>query len=1213
MRLRSLRLLFVIGAWSLTGATGAGCASEEEKETRPAGPTLGEEIFGVLCDRVGAQALHEDLTGASYHSICHGDGTKVDQTKLAPAPDAKVRNLSVAKVEALARHKVDLVAALNSVFPDDIVVGKNLDAKDPTASCDPVSSKTRRDQLRGLLTRLLPKDDELVPESSRAAARSIEPLTTEKGAGPRAAMTRIAARRGYMPPELASGLLGSILTAPRLRDTLGATMHLLGPDAEPFDKPNTKGKGYGAFRQMLNAVQADMLEPVEQEAPLSMTTDAAGRTILSRPRTALELARAVLLTEHPVFTNGPPLYVVKRDYRGMAVVAKKDGKLPSPFVDADGDGLADLDDLGRFKGKVEDPFVGNEKSPLYEYVDARSTAASALVRHIAPLADPDNGKEAILNAAEGLQPLFREKEALLDLVHAGGQLSADPGTDDALALLGQLFEKEPQLMARVTGNLLDAKDILDAHPEAKLPDGSTLFDDVLDVMLKWTAEPGLMEDVLTSMADERALFIKQAIPAQMLYRDRITYDEGAINGLPINTTVGKGGTAPETLVERNKPNVGWNRSIFQRFLALLADTNGVTFCNKPDAILHGVIKSPVTGQYVQVDLPPEGPAPECGLIKIENLSVFYLRSMIGQSALQVRPAFFNPEAPTPPVLTPEVLRISTGIDGFWDNTKDGRDPRLVYPRPEFLNRQVFYRIDPNLVCNDTNKYTTPCVLKDLQGMHIPSAACKPRAPIDDPLAGQEGVPDKPPVGAKVSGLHTCDEGQYLDQRNADTLFALEYNHGYESFAPLVEVFVKHQKEQLLIDLLVALNKHWGVQGGVAAVEPALAEILKTDIVPSLGKLGKITNTMKVERCIASGASDCASKESVPAVQVLAEGMRAMIDPARATASGVKTRKGATKTKSGRPLTTLGLLRDAIAAEEEVVGRDKTRENQWFKARSRIIDEFLTINGRGDDAKFNDPGVPQIAPTIISLLRDQRLAKCKGDGGAVAPQGAALCPALRTDLAVDVEKTLNGKVMLAGLDLLDVVLADPDMRGEVGRMTSYMFRQDGPLGGDKTQSASSTPFAGKARGPGVLDQSIAALVDALGALGDLKDVRGLYPILAHSLEDVDPQLSLLSRLNARAYDANGNEICARELDPEEAIRNTLSRLTLPVTPPGRPTRPALQIFLEAIADVHRQVGSADGPLAPDDYTSVFKNVHELLTDPESGLEQLYASVRNATAR
>ena len=120
-------------------------------------------------------------------------------------------------------------------------------------------------------------------------------------------------------------------------------------------------------------------------------------------------------------------------------------------------------------------------------------------------------------------------------------------------------------------------------------------------------------------------------------------------------------------------------------------------------------------------------------------------------------------------------------------------------------------------------------------------------------------------------------------------------------------------------------------------------------------------------------------------------------------------------------------------------------------------------------------------------------------------------------------------------------------------------------------------------------------------------------LAKSLDELDPQLSLLSRLNARAYDSNGNEICSKELDPEEAIRNSLARLSLPVTVEGKPTRPALQVFLDAIADVNRVDASSDGPLDPDDYMNVFKNVHELLTDPKSGLEQLYASVKNATAR
>ena len=52
--------------------------------------TLGDDIYGVMCDRVGASSIPEDLSGASYNSICHFDangkyGNTVDTTVL-PAP-----------------------------------------------------------------------------------------------------------------------------------------------------------------------------------------------------------------------------------------------------------------------------------------------------------------------------------------------------------------------------------------------------------------------------------------------------------------------------------------------------------------------------------------------------------------------------------------------------------------------------------------------------------------------------------------------------------------------------------------------------------------------------------------------------------------------------------------------------------------------------------------------------------------------------------------------------------------------------------------------------------------------------------------------------------------------------------------------------------------------------------------------------------------------
>src|SRR5215813_773131 len=116
-----------------------GCSDTSGGEERPARDTLGSQIFGVLCDRVGAQALREDLTGGSYENVCHGSADKVDASRLPPAASGEVRERAIAKIEALARHRNALIAALDVVFPDDKVVGRNLAAADPIASCDPQS------------------------------------------------------------------------------------------------------------------------------------------------------------------------------------------------------------------------------------------------------------------------------------------------------------------------------------------------------------------------------------------------------------------------------------------------------------------------------------------------------------------------------------------------------------------------------------------------------------------------------------------------------------------------------------------------------------------------------------------------------------------------------------------------------------------------------------------------------------------------------------------------------------------------------------------------------------------------------------------------------------------------------------------------------------------------------------------------------------------
>src|SRR5690242_15698489 len=114
-----------------------GCAPDfDTSRATPERGSVGLEMFTLLCDRVGAQGLREDVTGASFHSVCHGNGPRafvdrVDRSKLPEldpaALDARgrpvpleaqmaAREHAIARVEALARRRADLVAAFDASF-----------------------------------------------------------------------------------------------------------------------------------------------------------------------------------------------------------------------------------------------------------------------------------------------------------------------------------------------------------------------------------------------------------------------------------------------------------------------------------------------------------------------------------------------------------------------------------------------------------------------------------------------------------------------------------------------------------------------------------------------------------------------------------------------------------------------------------------------------------------------------------------------------------------------------------------------------------------------------------------------------------------------------------------------------------------------------------------------------------------------------------------
>ena len=62
---------------AIVGVMAVACTGNFDTSRKPLAfsdrSTLGQEIYAVLCDRVGASVFGEDLSGGSYHAVCHPD------------------------------------------------------------------------------------------------------------------------------------------------------------------------------------------------------------------------------------------------------------------------------------------------------------------------------------------------------------------------------------------------------------------------------------------------------------------------------------------------------------------------------------------------------------------------------------------------------------------------------------------------------------------------------------------------------------------------------------------------------------------------------------------------------------------------------------------------------------------------------------------------------------------------------------------------------------------------------------------------------------------------------------------------------------------------------------------------------------------------------------------------------------------------------------
>ncbi|CAN5753544.1 hypothetical protein BH09MYX1_BH09MYX1_20450 [soil metagenome] len=1284
------------------------CADIDTSRALPQRGTIGEEVYGTFCDRLAAEQLREDLTGASFRGVCHkvngSFSDKVDETLLPPATTDAVdergnpvsiekqqqdRARSLGRIGALVRRRADLIGAVDAAIPDVMVPVKDLTNPNLARTCM-APNLSGEDKLGRQVADMLARfqnlyNDGTMPQSTRSLAELLAAIEGDSEA--QAALARVGARLGYRPAETSFGAARPSMAYPRLRDLANASLSVISSDSKPYD-PNPQlddsgnripvpGSASTQFAMLLRVMQQELrtVQADPTPAALVVTADGVGdRTVLSRPRGTLEALGVGTIAEDPAFGGGAARYIVRRDRRGFANVLKTGGILPAPFVDKDADGLADTDPLGRFVSSSGTappaPFYALGAAPatsydtfgrslasnalLYEYIDTSHTFSAAMMGNLKPLVDSDvkskheslmymlGGAWRIMGERDGFPKTNKvygdsksgqvtvtydsyraDKSPMLDLVYALGQVIGDPSTDATLEYTKILMQSHEADLARVNGAALAFKDIADKHPEAKIPAKATFWDEMIDVVIQIEKVPGLFEDVLRSLQAPESERLGGIYSKYMTYKDRISYDRNNLNGPAWNFDKNSA-TEMATPVDRTKPLTGANRSAFHKFVQAIHDAHGVTACNKAGAKVRAVLGS------INVTMPIVGSYAECEVFKLDDLAKFYLDSIIGKATLYLRNDTLRNGILGIGAATVGLMQESSGIDGFWDATGS----KTLRPRPQFLNRQVFFDLAKDSPQSGDKNYRTNRFLSDLMGPHSVGSVVCPERIIPDPVPG---APDAANDG-QIHGLRQCQSGDAYDERDADATMVWEDFGFYTAMFPLISAFAAHNREDLLLGLMEVWYRHWADDSatksecdptgtaktnprfcnhsGVVSYEPLLAEGFDGDLLVALGELTKVMDTQTMAKCTAVDPTThkCTATTTVDGTDVMAAATRALVDPDLAKTQNLVDRTGTKASTrndgtSNVQTTPLYLLTGSISAIDQIFAdaiasdpNEQERLDQWRLGRSQLVAQFLGVTGTGATSKFTDPSVPKITPTLVGMLRAQMLAHCPDTFTAPFKR----CAWARDELASSLADRVKGPLFASTLDLLEGMRKDEGARVELEALLAYLV--DAASGND------------------ALAALLATSDDMLQVMQDDQNLVPIFhaisPALAPSVKDasgnvtkkslVDAQLALLAKVSGKYINQGGTEICAYERDPNQILTQVMTRLVTPMKDKnGRSSQSPLDVIIDVIADVNRVDPSRTDKLDAADYKSITHEVNEFLLNKERGIEQFYEIVRRGT--
>jgi hypothetical protein len=539
------------------------------------------------------------------------------------------------------------------------------------------------------------------------------------------------------------------------------------------------------------------------------------------------IVQELLLEEDDRFApTGPaagaePLPVVRVDGRGHPRARTEGDGVVAPFRDDNDDGLADLDDQGRFRLRGDrrathlEPFASTSnlegvnrddwgrarsgETPLFEYVDLRRTGFGFALRRFRDIHDQRllwpmlDGLPAVLDetSAEDEWGDYRGHEPapeLSQLLDTGLDLLDTSLLPELSRGFADLLERHAGTVARLLEAVERFQSAVDARSDVQLSEDSTIGYDVMPLLAEVASDRQLWQDVLEAFRDPVTRNMDEAFETLLKYRDTdvVPPEGGAYDRCfrQCRAQFQSQGTDEHPngigLVERyecirqcptdelfskktkfDAPESKENRSLMQRLLHLLRDATGAPYTIGITDARIGLL----------ANLPDVATLPGAGEA--------FVQSIAGN------------------------LKMKEFTTASYDDVSRVAELLGAGSFVEFLSRiteLVGSRLDPE---------PTPSQITRLFNQRDLRIECGALEQVDFVSSGLLNL-----LNCTGSDLAldirdpTCNDGYRYSRHHADMLYAAEASGLVDSIQPLAKAFSDHGRETLLLKFFIVVHEHY---------------------------------------------------------------------------------------------------------------------------------------------------------------------------------------------------------------------------------------------------------------------------------------------------------------------------------------------------------------------------------------------------------------------